>query len=86
MAENNCILVDELNKAQELFAAGLPMQICKAWVLVEELSQAFIYLEEIMCEHRIKGGMDKKESIGIFQQKKREIILNNIDKLKEMLA
>jgi hypothetical protein len=84
ITETNNSLTEELNSVKDIFLAGQPIQPCKVWVLVEELSQAFIYLEEIMCEGRIKNGMDKKESIKIFQEKKREIILNNIEKLKKM--
>lgn len=57
----------------------------KAWILVEEYTQSEIYLAEIRCEARIRDGMDKKESVKMFQEKRIELILKAINRLLELI-
>ena len=83
--EKNQSMIAELDAVKAAFAESKPLPQSQVWTLVEELSQSYVYLEEIICEHRIKNGMDKKESVKIFQEKKKEIIFNSIEKLKNML-
>ena len=83
--EKNQSMIAELDAVKAAFAESKPLPQSQVWTLVEELSQSYVYLEEIICEYRIKNGMDKKESVKIFQEKKKEIIFNSIEKLKNML-
>jgi len=57
-----------------------------AWIMVEEFSHAMIYLEEIRCEDRIKKGVEKAESITLFQKRRQELIIETVDKLINMLT
>ena len=56
-------------------------QKMKAWVLVDEYVQPLIYIEEIKSETRIRGGMDVKESVKEFQDKRISLILEAVNKL-----
>jgi hypothetical protein len=57
----------------------------KAWSITEEFSQSLVYLEEIRCENNIKKGMEKAEAIKIFQNKRQNIILDSIEKIRNLL-
>lgn len=77
-------LITELQDMKSAIKTGQVNQY-KSWVLVEEFVQSLIYLEEIRCEDRIKNGMDKGESINIFQNNRQEVISKAIDDLINLL-
>jgi hypothetical protein len=85
----NSALLGELEKAKEFISATHSVtpeiQKYKAWPLIEEFVQSDIYLEEIRSETRIRQGMNAKESTSAFQKNRLDIILNNIDKLVNLL-
>jgi hypothetical protein len=56
----------------------------KAWILIDEYVQSDIYIAEIRSEGRIKRGMDKAESIRIFQEQRVNFVLAAINKLLEL--
>jgi len=60
-------------------------QKMKSWILIDEYVQSLIYIEEIKSETRIKNGMEIKESVKIFQDKRIELILNAVNRLLDIL-
>jgi hypothetical protein len=82
-------LKSELEKAKEFIEKNKTInpefQKLKSWILIEEYTQTEIYLAEIRCEARIRDGMDKKESVKMFQDKRIELILNAINRLLKLL-
>jgi hypothetical protein len=52
--------------------------------LIDEYVQSDIYIAEIRSEGRIKRGMDKAESIRIFQEQRVNFVLAAINKLLEL--
>jgi hypothetical protein len=65
-------------------AVNPAFQKYKAWILIDEYVQSDIYIAEIRSEGRIKRGMDKVESIRIFQEQRVNFVLAAINKLLEL--
>ncbi|MDD5239984.1 MAG: DUF115 domain-containing protein [Candidatus Nanoarchaeia archaeon] len=66
-------------------AVNPAFQKFRSWILVDEYVQTNIYLAEIRCESRIREGMDKRESVKIFQDRRIELILEAVNRLLELL-
>jgi len=86
----NAKLIGELESIKESVEKTntIPADLRKLYSMsmVEEFSHTMVYLEEILSEDRIRGGMDKSESINIFNKRRTEILLNSIKQLTEMLS
>jgi hypothetical protein len=85
----NSEMTKELLEAKEFIETNKlvkpEFQKFKSWILVDEYTQSNIYLAEIRSEARIRDGMDIKESVKIFQEKRIELILEAINRLLELL-
>jgi len=78
-------IYQELEQMKPMLENGLPINAFKSFILIDEFASMTIYLEEILSEARIKKGMDKGESIKMFNEKRKSILLDSINKIQKML-
>lgn len=82
-------LIQELDmiKAQIQASNSITPQMSqtKAWTLLDEFVSSMVYLHEIRMEYKIMKGESKEKALKEYAEKRTQTIVENIDKLKNML-